>query len=82
MTHPQKNFAAKTALGVLTLFELLSIYQVLFCAWMTAQPLYDSPEWRTRFYVRLTTAIVIGALWFLVVIWMLRNRKAVRVRSA
>jgi hypothetical protein len=40
MTQNQKKLA-RIGLGFLTVLELVSIYQVLFCLWMTAHPLYD-----------------------------------------
>ena len=68
-------FFGKIILGLLTLLEALSVYQVLFCAWMTASSPASLDEWRTRFYVRLTTAIVVGILWIGLVIWLVRQKR-------
>jgi heme/copper-type cytochrome/quinol oxidase subunit 2 len=69
---------AKIALVLLTLGEMVSVYQVLFCAWMTAYQPASASEWRARFYVRLTTSVLIGLLWIALVVWLIRQRRKVR----
>ena len=61
---------ASVALGFLTLGELVSLYQLMFDIWMTAYPFADTGEWRRRFYIRLTTTIVIGLLWSTLAVWL------------
>ena len=68
-------FWGKIILGMLTLLEALSVYQALFCAWMTASSPANLDEWRTRFYIRLTTAIVVGILGIGLVIWLVRQKR-------
>lgn len=67
---------AKVILALLTLVAAFSLYQVIFCAWMTA---YVAPEnvgeWRGRFYIRLTTSLVVGMLWIAAVIWLIRQKR-------
>jgi hypothetical protein len=65
---------ARTALVLLTLGGLISLYQVLFDAWMTAYPFADASEWRARLCVRLATTIVIVVLWIVLAAWMKRQR--------
>lgn len=63
------------ALLLLTLAALVGAYQVLFDSWMTAYPFANAGEWRTRFYIRLVTALVISLLWAGLVIWLWLQRK-------
>jgi hypothetical protein len=70
-----KTIGAGIALGILTLGGLVSLYQVLFDAWMTAYPFANAGEWRLRFYERLATTIVIGALWSALALWIFRHRR-------
>jgi hypothetical protein len=65
---------AKVTVCVLTVAGAISVYQTLFCLWMSSHPLYHSPEWTTRFYIRLSTTIVVAVLWLLVGIWLLKHR--------
>jgi antibiotic biosynthesis monooxygenase (ABM) superfamily enzyme len=64
---------AGAALVLLTIAGLVSLYQVLFDVWMTAYPLADANEWRTRLYIRLATAVVIAVLWSVLAIWLKRQ---------
>lgn len=53
---------------------VISIYQILFCVWMLAHPMYASTEWETRLGIRLATLLALGgAILFIVV--MRRRRK-------
>ena len=74
MTRPKIVWAG-VALALLTFGGLISLYQVLFDAWMTAYPFADPDEWRTRFYIRLATIIVIGLLWIVLAVWLYRQRR-------
>jgi hypothetical protein len=65
---------AWAVLVVLTLGGLVSLYQVLFDVWMTAYPFANPNEWRTRLYIRLTTAVVSGSLWSLLAVWLCRKK--------
>lgn len=71
---------AKVALCGLTLGGALSAYQTAFSFWMTAHPLYHSPEWSARFYTRLTTTAVVGVLWIMLVMWLWKQRRTTRPR--
>jgi hypothetical protein len=66
---------AKLAVCILPLAGLVSLYQTLFTLWMCAHPVYQSQEWQTRFYIRLSTTVVIVALWLFADIWLLRRRR-------
>jgi heme/copper-type cytochrome/quinol oxidase subunit 2 len=66
---------AKVILVLLTLAVALSFYQVIFCAWMTAYSPANAGEWRRRFYIRLTTCLVVGILWITTAIWLIRQRR-------
>lgn len=68
-----KIVCAGVALALLTLAELVSLYQVLFDVWMTAYPLADANEWRRRLYFRLATAIVIALFWSVPAVWLYRQ---------
>jgi hypothetical protein len=70
-----KRTLAKCAVCLLPLVGLVSLYQTLFCLWMCAHPAYQSPEWKTRFYIRLSTTVVIGILWLLAGLWLLKRRR-------
>ena len=65
-------------LALLTLGELVSLYQLSFAIWMTAYPFADAREWRARLYTRLATAIVIGLSWSLLAVWLYRQRRQAR----
>ncbi|NYF51385.1 hypothetical protein HDF12_001750 [Edaphobacter lichenicola] len=65
---------ASLSLVALSLAGLCSLYQVMFDVWMTAYPYANPTEWRARFYIRLTTTIVIGFLWSFVALWLFRQR--------
>ena len=47
-------------LAGLVVAEAITIYQVLFCLWMLAHPVYASAEWLARLEIRLVTALVLG----------------------
>jgi hypothetical protein len=66
---------ASVALVLLTLAGLVSLYQVAFDVWMTAYPFANATEWRTRLYIRLATAIVIGVFWSVLAVWLYRQRR-------
>jgi hypothetical protein len=65
---------AWVGLVALTLGGLFSLYQVLFDLWMLAYPFADPNVWRTRFYFRLATTIIIGASWIALAVWLYRRR--------
>ena len=69
---------AGSALALLTLGELVSLYQVLFDVWMRAYPFADVNEWRARLYIRLVTAVVIALFWGLLAVWLYRQRRQAR----
>jgi len=79
MMSRRKIMWASITLVLLTLGGLVSLYQVLFDAWMTAYPFADPNEWRTRFYIRLATTIVIGLIWGSLAVWLLRQKPRGRV---
>ena len=70
----RKNFAA-VLLILLTIAGLISLYQVAFDVWMTAYPYANTDVWKQRLCVRLITTVVIGALWIIVVVWLIRARR-------
>ncbi len=78
MSRPKIMWASITLL-LLTLGGLVSLYQVLFDAWMTAYPFADPDEWRTRFYIRLATTIVIALFWGGLAVWLFRQERQGRV---
>jgi hypothetical protein len=63
------------AIGVLTLAGFVSAYQTAFDYWMTAHPVYRSPQWRELFYIRFATTVAIGVAWLLSVVWLIRRRR-------
>ena len=77
MVRIQKTTWAKLLLALLTLVELVTLYQVCFCIWMTAYP----PEasnlgfWRHLLVIRLLTAVVTGLLWMATATWLFQQRK-------
>jgi hypothetical protein len=66
---------ARVGLALLTLAGAVTVYQALFDNWMTAYPFANANEWRSRLYIRLVTAFVIGLLWIGLLIWLWRQRK-------
>jgi len=62
-------------LGGLIVAEAITIYQVLFCLWMLAHPLYASAEWSARLEIRLLTALVLGGAIVFVVIKRWRKKR-------
>ena len=66
---------ARIALVFLTLGGLLTLHQVLFDIWMTAYPFANANEWQTRLYIRLATTVVIGLVWGVLALWLLRQRQ-------
>jgi hypothetical protein len=59
-------------LALSTLGGMLSVYQLLFAIWMTANPRYDSDAWHTRFYERLAITVLDGLIWVGSILWLLR----------
>jgi uncharacterized membrane protein len=55
-----------------TLGGMLSVYQLLFSIWMTANPRYDSDAWHTRFYERLAITVLDGLIWVGSIVWLVR----------
>jgi hypothetical protein len=70
----RKRTVAKFAVYLLPLLGLVSLYQTLFCLWMTSHPLYKSQAWQTLFYVRLSTTATIGILWVIAGTWLLKHK--------
>jgi len=66
---------AWATLTLLTLGELLGIYQTAFAVWMTAYPYATLNEWRTRLYVWLAITVVIGFFWGMQAVWLFRHRE-------
>src|SRR5262245_9869895 len=66
------------AIAAVTLGGMVSLYQTLFSLWMTAHPLYHSPAWQHRFYLRLTTTVIIGIVWLASIITWLQRRRLLR----
>jgi len=75
MSESGKKVVATVVLILLTVGGLVSIYQVLFDVWMTAYPYADSHLWTHRLWIRLGTTVVIGTLWTVVLIWLIRVRR-------
>ena len=76
-----KKLWAKAILALLTLVEALSFYQASFCAWMAAYSPANASEWGHRFYIRVTTGLVVGILWIAAAIWLIRQRRRGTRRS-
>jgi hypothetical protein len=73
----RKAFWAKLLLALLTLVELVTLYQILFDIWMTAYP-PAAPNltfWRHLLVIRLSTAVVTGLLWIATAAWLFRHRR-------
>lgn len=66
---------ATMGIAVLTVAGLISLYQTLYCFWMTAHPVYSSLEWKQRFYYRAATTVIIGVGWFGAVAWIVKKRR-------
>jgi uncharacterized membrane protein YsdA (DUF1294 family) len=77
----KRRRVAWTALALLSLGEILSVYFLLFAAWMTAYPYADLSGWRIRFYQRLVITILVGVSWGVVAIWLFRHRKKTQGRT-
>jgi hypothetical protein len=75
MARRRKIIWASVTLVLLTLGGLVSLYQLCFDVWMTAYPLANANEWRTRLYIRLATTIVIGLFWGTLAVWLSRQRR-------
>lgn len=58
-----------------TLGGMLSVYQLLFSIWMTANPRYDSDAWHTRYYERLAITVLVGLIWVGSIVWLVRLSK-------
>lgn len=57
-------------LFVSTVFGIYSFYWLAFSIWMTAHPLYDSPAWEHRVYIRFAVTVVDALIWLGSVIWL------------
>jgi len=66
---------ARIALVLLPLAGLFSLYQTLFDLWMLSYPFADPSVWRTRFYIRLATTIIIGGTWIALALWLYRRNR-------
>ena len=75
MTDRMKLWSARVMLLILTMGGLFTLYQVCFDVWMTAYPFANANEWRTRFYIRLATTIVIALFWGVLAAWLYRQRR-------
>jgi hypothetical protein len=75
ISEVKRTTLALVAAFGLPLFGLVSLYQALFSLWMCAHPLYQSPEWQHRFYLRFATTVVVGVAWLATVIWLIRQRR-------
>jgi hypothetical protein len=71
----KRAILAAIAICILSLGGAISLYQTLFCLWMCSHPIYQSSEWQTRFYIRLSTTAVIGLLLLLLFRWLLKQRR-------
>jgi hypothetical protein len=71
----KRTTAPAITISVLTIAGFVSLYQTAFCLWMTAHPLYRSPEWQARFYLRFGTTVVIGLAWVCSILWLRRRRR-------
>lgn len=71
----QRKALAKVTIWLLTASGAFSLYQTLFCLWMTSHPLYHSTQWTSRFFIRLGTTVVISVLWFVLAIWLFKHRE-------
>ena len=73
----KKTTWAKLLLALLTLVELVTLYQVCFCIWMTAYPPEESNLgfWRHLLVIRLLTAVVTGLPWIATATWLFQQRK-------
>ena len=72
-----KLMGAGIALFVLTMGGILTLFQLLFDAWMTAYPFANMSEWRIRFFIRLVTIVVIGGAWSAIAAWLFRHMRCV-----
>ena len=70
----KKTFGA-VLLILLTIAGLISLYQVAFDVWMTAYPYANAELWKQRLWLRLITTVVIGALWVVILAWLIRLRR-------
>ncbi len=62
-------------LGLLTLLGFVSIYQALFCAWMTAYSVANAAAWRGRFYVWLAATAIVSLLWSGLLVSIVRHTR-------
>jgi len=71
-----KKIAMISALLVLALLGMVSLYQTLYDLWMCAHPVYKSIEWQELLYVHVAITLLIASLWLLTVwrLFMQRNR--------
>ena len=72
MTASRSRMGMAVFAGLLVA-EAITIYQVLFCLWMLAHPVYASAEWSERMRIRLLTAFVLGGA--IVVVAIVRWRR-------
>jgi hypothetical protein len=67
-----RKVIAWSLLTLSTLGGMLSVYQLLFSIWMTANPRYDSDAWHTRYYERLAITVLVGLIWVGSIVWLVR----------
>lgn len=81
MTRRRSTLWAWGSLGLLTVAELVSLYEAAFSLWMTAYPFADIRFWRVHLYFRLVQAALCSVLWIAVAAWLFRRRAAARIRD-
>lgn len=64
-------------LAGLIVAEAITVYQVLYCLWMLAHPVYASATWSTRLEIRLLTALVLGGAIAFVAIQRWRRKRGI-----
>lgn len=75
MSNLAQKRLAMALLILLTIAGLISLYQVAFDIWMTAYPYADADFWKQRLRIRLITTVGIGALWIILLTWLIRARR-------
>jgi hypothetical protein len=75
-----KMVLAMIALVILTVAGLVNIYQAMFDLFMMTYPSADANEWRTKLYIRLATAVLIGLGWIILAIWLIRQRNSYKLK--
>jgi len=82
MSDSAKKTLGMVLLMLLTVAGLISLYQVAFDVWMTAYPYANADIWKERLCVRLITTVMIGALWVVILAWLISVRRKGHSRSA